>query len=80
MSKDEPSPRDALWRMTNAYQASQAIHVAATLSIADLLKDGPKSADELAEATSTHAPPSTGSYAHWLAWACSLRSPAVASG
>jgi len=64
MSKDEPSPRDALWRMTNAYQA---IHVAATLSIADLLKDGPKSADELAEATSTHAPPSTGSYAHWLA-------------
>jgi len=67
MSKDEPSPRDALWRMTNASQASQAIHVAATLSIADLLKDGPKSADELAEATSTHAPPSTGSYAHWLA-------------
>jgi hypothetical protein len=80
MSQDEPSPRDALWRMTNAYQASQAIHVAATLSIADLLKDGPKSADELAEATSTHAPPSTGSYAHWLAWACSLRSPTVASG
>ena len=64
MSKDEPSPRDALWRRANAYQA---IHVAATLSIADLLKDGPKSADELAEATSTHAPPSTGSYAHWLA-------------
>jgi len=42
--------------MTNAYQVSQAIHVAATLSIADLLKDGPKSSDELAEATSTHAP------------------------
>jgi hypothetical protein len=42
MSKDEPSPRDALWRMPNAYQASQAIHVAATLSIADLLKDGPR--------------------------------------
>lgn len=42
MSKVEPSPRDALWRMTNA---SQAIHVAATLRIADLLKDGPKSAD-----------------------------------
>jgi hypothetical protein len=42
MSKVEPSPRDALWRMTNA---SQAIHVAATLRIADMLKDGPKSAD-----------------------------------
>ena len=54
--KNEPSARDALWRMTNAYQASQAIHVAATLGIADLLKDGPRSADELAEATGTHAP------------------------
>ena len=56
MSKDEPSTRDALMRMTNAYQASQAIHVAATLGIADLLKDGPRNADELAEATGTHAP------------------------
>jgi Dimerisation domain len=42
-------------RMTNGYQVSQAIHVAATLGIADLLEDGPKSADELAEATGTHA-------------------------
>lgn len=56
MSNDEPSPRDALWRMTNAYQACQAIHVAATLGIADLLKDGPRSADELADDTGTHAP------------------------
>ncbi len=29
MSKDGLSARDALWRMTNAYQVSQAIHVAA---------------------------------------------------
>ncbi len=56
MNKDEPSARDALWRMTNAYQASQAIHVAATLGIADLLEDGPRSVDELAETTGTHAP------------------------
>lgn len=54
MSKDEPSPPDALWRMTNA--SYQAIHVAATLSIADLLKYRPRSADDLAEATGTHAP------------------------
>lgn len=40
--------------MTNAFY--QAIHVAATLSIADLLKDKPRSADDLAEATGTHAP------------------------
>lgn len=56
MNQDEPSARDALWRMINAYQASQAIHVAATLGIADLLEDGPRSAHELADATGTHAP------------------------
>ena len=43
-------------RMTNGYQVSQALHVAATLGISDLLDDGPRSADELAEATQTHAP------------------------
>ncbi len=56
MSAGEPSPRDALLRMTNAYQVSQAIHAAATLGIADLLKDGPRSAEELAEAAGAHAP------------------------
>jgi hypothetical protein len=35
---------------------SQAISVAAELGIADLLKDAPKSVEELAAATSTHAP------------------------
>ena len=56
MGPGEPSPRDALLRMINAFQASQAIHAAATLGIADLLEGGPKSADELAEATGAHAP------------------------
>ena len=56
MTASEPSPRDTLLRMTNAFQVSQAIHVAATLGIVDLLEDGPRSADELAEATHTHAP------------------------
>ncbi len=69
MSKDEPSPRDALWRMTNA--SYQAIHVAATLSIADLLEDGPRSADDLAEATGTR-PPSTGCCVPLPASRCSL--------
>jgi hypothetical protein len=56
MSAAELPPRDALLRMTNAFQASQAIHVAATLGIADLLEDGPRSVDDLAQATGTHAP------------------------
>ena len=56
MSANEPSPRDTLLRMTNAFQVSQAIHVAATLGIADLLENGPRSVDELAQTTGTHAP------------------------
>lgn len=56
MTADELSHRDTLLRMTNGYQVSQAIHVAATLGIADLLEDGPKSADDLAKATEAHAP------------------------
>jgi hypothetical protein len=56
MSAAELPPRDALLRMTTAFQASQAIHVAATLGIADLLEDGPRSVDELAQTTGTHAP------------------------
>jgi hypothetical protein len=56
MAASEQSPRDALWRMTNAYQVSQAIHVAASLGIADHLKDGPRSVEELAAATGSRAP------------------------
>jgi hypothetical protein len=56
VSADELPPRDVLWRMANAYQASQAIHVAATLGIADLLEAGPRSTEDLAQATHTHAP------------------------
>lgn len=55
MTADELSARDTLSRMTSGYQVSQAIHVVATLGIADLLEDGPRSTDELAEATGTHA-------------------------
>lgn len=55
MTAGELSPWDALYRMTNAYQISQAIHVAATLGIADLLKDGPRGVDDLTAATGTNA-------------------------
>lgn len=56
MASGELSPRDALRRMTDAYIVSQAIHVAATLGIADLLKDGPRTVDDLAQATGSRAP------------------------
>jgi hypothetical protein len=45
-------PREAaatLMRLVNGYQVSQAIHVAATLGIADLLAGGARTSDDLAE-------------------------------
>jgi O-methyltransferase domain/Dimerisation domain len=48
-------PSAALVQMIQGYQRSQALYVAAKLDIADLLKDGPKRCEELAQATSTHA-------------------------
>lgn len=46
----------ALRRLIVGYRLSQALSAVARLGIADLLKDGPKHADELARETGTHAP------------------------
>src|SRR5262245_62781793 len=43
-------------RLINGFHVSQAIHVAATLGIADKLAQGARANDELALATGTHAP------------------------
>lgn len=51
---NDPDPKDQLARLVNGYWHTQTIYVAAKLSIADLLKDGPKSAEELAPATATN--------------------------
>jgi hypothetical protein len=44
-----------LHRLITGYQVSQAVHVAATLGLSDLLADGPRSVAELAEATGADA-------------------------
>lgn len=49
-------PQMALMQMMTGYWVSQSIYVTAKLGIADLLKDGSKTSDQLAEATGTHAP------------------------
>lgn len=49
-------PEVVLTQLMLGSLAAQTIYVAAKLGIADLLADGPKSVDELATATSTHAP------------------------
>ena len=51
----QPTPQDHVARMITGYWVSQMVHVAAKLGLADLLADGPKTADELAQATGTHA-------------------------
>lgn len=45
-----------LYDLATAHCQSQAVYTAAKLGISDLLADGPKTAEALAEATDTHAP------------------------
>ena len=47
---------EQMLRMVSGYWVSQAVYVAAKLGIADLVKDGPRSAEDLAGVTGTHAP------------------------
>ena len=49
------NPAAELVRLVSGYRVSQAIHVVATLGIADLIKDGASSASDLAVATNSHA-------------------------
>jgi hypothetical protein len=55
MPAAELPPSAQLRRLIAGYQVSQAIHVAATLGIADLLADGPRASHDLAGATETDA-------------------------
>lgn len=48
-----PQIRGFMLQLVFGYMASQVIHVAARLDIAELLADGPKASDALAEATGT---------------------------
>src|SRR5215471_13192895 len=56
MTINDSPPQLALQQLIQGFQATQCIYVAAKLGIADLLKDGPCTSEELAEATGTHGP------------------------
>jgi O-methyltransferase domain/Dimerisation domain len=56
LMSDTSPPGHALLQLTFGYWVSQAIYVVAKLGVADLLREGPKSGEELAMATGTHAP------------------------
>lgn len=49
-----PAPQAVMARLLTGYWISQALHVAAHLGIADLLKEGPQTVTHLAKATGTH--------------------------
>ncbi len=53
MTDDKQAPTTILRNLITGYQVTQAIYVAASLSIADLLAEKPRSADELAGVTHT---------------------------
>ncbi len=52
---DPLSPHEQMSRMLTGYWITQAVYVAAKLGVADLLKDGPRTAAELAQSTRTDA-------------------------
>jgi hypothetical protein len=59
MRHDAGRPEQAapqMLQLLNSFLTVQALHVAATLGIADLLADGPTTVDELATATGAHRP------------------------
>jgi hypothetical protein len=53
---NDTHPQLALQELIQGYQVTKCIYVAAKLGIADLLKDGPRTSEELAQVTGTHAP------------------------
>jgi hypothetical protein len=54
-TKEIPPPLQML-QLISGFWIARCVYVTAKLGIADLLKDGPKTAGELATATNTHAP------------------------
>ena len=54
-SQTEAPPHIAMFQLISGFWISRAIYVIAKLGIADHLADGPKTAEEIAAATGTHA-------------------------
>ena len=54
MTDSQLSPQEIIIGMALSYLVSRCLHVAAELGIADLLKDGPRSTEDLARATGAH--------------------------
>lgn len=53
MPKEATAPPPSLMQMASGFWISQSVYVAAKLGLADLLRDGPRSSEELARQTKT---------------------------
>lgn len=53
---DEPNAQAQMLQLISGFWISRAVYVIARLGIPDLMKSGPKTAEELASATQIHAP------------------------
>lgn len=53
---DEPNAQAQMLQLISGFWISRAVYVLAKLGIPDLMKSGPKTAEELASATQIHAP------------------------
>ena len=56
MPEQQLSPQDQMMQWITSKWITKPIYVVAELGIADLMTDGPKKVEALAEATRTHAP------------------------
>jgi len=56
MATETLPPQAALYQLGIGHYFSNALHLVTKLGIAELLADGPRHADDLAQATATHAP------------------------
>src|SRR5215831_10663539 len=56
VQSESAAPQFAMLQMITGFWVSRAIYVAAKLGLADLVKDAPKTADDLARLTGTHSP------------------------
>ena len=65
MNRRFTHPNVVMWEMAHNMWLAAGISVAAELGIADLLKEGPRSIDDLASRTATHPDSFTGSCACW---------------
>jgi hypothetical protein len=79
MEQNDQSSAATIMHLLTGLPVSQAIHIAAMLGIADLLREGPRSSDELAVATGCYPRPCTDCFGPLPASVSSGRRPSAGS-